>query len=233
VNDSRIIEGMKRQLEIRRARLDAGDTSLGWKVGFGAPIFLEKLGIDAPLVGFLTGSTVLEPDVQLSVAGWAHTIAEPEIAVYLGDDLSGEIDRDTARAAITAIGPIIELAEVTFPANGPDDVQAVLVENIYNRHVILGQPDESRAGCNLDGLLATIHKDGELVAETRDPQANTGDYIDIVRHIAKLLPLFGEHLRAGEIIITGSIVPPIPMTDSEEIRFSLEPIGAVAINPPS
>jgi 2-keto-4-pentenoate hydratase len=47
---------MDRQLTLRQARLDAGETSLGWKVGFGAPAALERLGLDAPLVGFLTGS---------------------------------------------------------------------------------------------------------------------------------------------------------------------------------
>ena len=47
------------------------------------------------------------------------------------------------------------------------------------------------------------------VAETTDPQAMTGDLIEIVRHVAGLLAAFGERLRSGDIIITGSTVPAV------------------------
>lgn len=226
-SDPRILQGMKKQLEIRRARLDAGDEALGWKVGFGAPASLQSLDIDAPLIGFLTRSVQLAPGVAVSVADWTKAIAEPEIAVYLGTDLSGEIDRDTARAAIAAIGPAIELADVIFT---PTDVEEILVSNIFNRHVIFGERDTTRAGIVLDGLVSKIYRGDEQIAETSDPQANTGDLVDIVRHLSSFLPLFGEQLRAGDLIITGSVVPPIPIVAEENIRYSLEPIGDVAIN---
>ncbi|HLA45684.1 MAG TPA: hypothetical protein VJZ27_19700, partial [Aggregatilineales bacterium] len=60
-NDSRIVQGMKKQLEIRRTRLESGIEPLGWKVGFGAPSALQNLNIDAPLIGFLTADTLLPP----------------------------------------------------------------------------------------------------------------------------------------------------------------------------
>ena len=49
--DARVVRGMQAQLELRRRRLDGGDEPLGWKVGFGAPAMLERLGISGPLVG--------------------------------------------------------------------------------------------------------------------------------------------------------------------------------------
>jgi 2-keto-4-pentenoate hydratase len=36
-------------------------------------------------------------------------------------------------------------------------------------------------------------------------------------------------LRAGQIIITGSIVPPLWVEAGEEIVFALEPVGSVSI----
>jgi 2-keto-4-pentenoate hydratase len=188
---------------------------------------LQSLNIDAPLIGFLTSSTLLSPGAAVSVAGWAKAIAEPEIAVYMGEDLSGDVDRDTARAAVAAIGPAIELADVIFT---PNDVEEILVSNIFNRHIILGEKDSSRAGLVLDGLVSNIYKGDEQIAETSDPQANTGDLVDIVRHLASLLPRFGEGLRAGDLIITGSVVPPISIVGTENIRYSLDPMGTVSIN---
>lgn len=225
-SDPRIMRGMETQLKLRRTCLEAGETSLGWKVGFGAPAALERLELDAPLVGFLTSSTVLPSGAAVPVTTWTKPAVEPEIAVYLAQDLSGGADRDAVRAAIGALGPAIELADVSFP---PDDVEAILAGNIYNRHVILGCSDPSRAGCVLDGLAGRVARNGAEIAVPEDLQSLTGDLVDIVGHIADLLALFGETLRAGELIITGSIVPPLWVSPGEEIHYDLTPIGAMSV----
>ena len=42
---------------------------------------------------------------------------------------------------------------------------------------------------------------------------------------------FGEKLSAGDVIITGSITPPIMLEDDEtEIGHALDPIGEVSVN---
>ncbi len=226
-SDPRILRGMKNQLRLRQDRLNAGEKALGWKVGFGAPAAMERLRIDAPLIGFLTDGTLLHSDAALSLSGWTKPVAEPEIAVYIGHDLSEGADRETTRVTIASIGPAIELADVSFP---PEDVEAILAGNVYNRHVIFGRADSSRAGCVLDGLAGRVYRNGKEVAATTDPQALTGDIIDIVRHIADLLAALGERLRAGEMVITGSILPPLWIKSKEEIRFTLDPIDTVSIN---
>lgn len=78
--DARVARGMAAQLERRRERLAAGERPLGWKVGFGAAAAMERLGIDRPLVGFLTDRGLLEDGAEVPVGGW-HAPAQPEIAV--------------------------------------------------------------------------------------------------------------------------------------------------------
>lgn len=225
--DVRVLRGLETQFERRQAGLDAGEEPIGWKVGFGAAAAMERLQIDAPLIGFLTDKTLLQTGATVSVASWTKAAAEPEIGVYLGHDLSGKVDRETARGAIASIGPIIEIADVSFP---PDDVETILAGNIYHRGVILGRRDSSRAGCRLDDLVCRVHRNGTEFAATTELQALTGDLIDIVRHVAYLLGLFDERLHAGDVIITGSIVPPLGITESEEIRYTLEPVDTISIN---
>lgn len=224
--DSRILRGMEKLLKLRQGRLDAGEKSIGWKVGFGAPASLEALRLDAPLVGFLTDKVLLDSGSALSIAGWTKPAAEPEIAVYLNRDLPGVSDRETIQAAISAIGPAIEIADVHFP---PNDVEAILAGNIYNRHVILGKSDNSRAGCTLDGLVGRIYRNGQEIATVTDLQVLTGNFIGIVQHVANLLASLGQMLRSGDVIITGSIVPPLWIERDEEIRFDLDPIDKLTI----
>jgi 2-keto-4-pentenoate hydratase len=72
---------------------------------------------------------------------------------------------------------------------------------------------------------------GAEFARTTDPQANTGRWIDIVSHVANVLAAFGERLRAGEVIITGSVVPPIAIEPDETgLAFALDPVGAVSVS---
>lgn len=224
--DPRIARGMTAQLSRWRERLNGGEQALGWKVGFGARAAMEKLGITAPLIGFLTDRALVSSGVTLSLANWKKPLAEPEIAVHMGSDLPAGADRDAVKRAIRGIGPAIELADLDRP---PDDVEQILAGNIYQRHVILGPCDTSRAGGVLDGLTGRILRNGTEVARTSDPQANTGDLIDIVRHVADVLAACGERLRAGQIIITGSIVPPLWVEVGEEVVFQLDPIGGVSI----
>jgi 2-keto-4-pentenoate hydratase len=226
-NDPRILRGMEKQLRLRQDRLKAGEKLVGWKVGFGAPAALQRLSLDAPLVGFLTDKVLLPSNATVSIQGWTKPAVEPEVAVYLGQDLTGTIDSASARAAIAALGPAIELADVHFP---PDDVEAILAGNIYNRHVILGRADSSRAGCNLNGLIGRVSRNAGELPAISDVQALTGNIVDIVSHVAHLLSLFGEGLRAGEFIICGSIVPPLWAEPKDRIAYTLGPIDTIAVN---
>ena len=224
--DPRIIRGMGKQFKLRRDRLNAGENPIGWKVGFGASVSLKRLQLDAPLIGFLTDKTLLPSNAAVSVAGYVKPAIEPEIAVYMGRDLPGATDRDTTRAALASLGPAIELADVHFP---PDDVELILAGNIYNRHVILGQADSGRGGCVLDGLIGRVSRNGQDLPAVTDLQALTGNIVDIVNHVAGLLSFFGELLCAGDVIITGSILPPLSIVPNEEIMYRLEPIDVVSI----
>jgi 2-keto-4-pentenoate hydratase len=144
----------------------------------------------------------------------------------MGKDLPGSANREAAKNAIAGIAPAIELADVDFP---PDDVEAILKGNIYQRHVVLGACDRTRARCVLDGLTATVARNGNEIARTQDTQETTGDLVDIVRQVADMLSAFGERLRAGQVVMTGSITPPLWVEPGEEILFSLDPVGSVSV----
>lgn len=224
--DERLARGMAAQLDLRRRRLDGGDAPLGWKVGFGAPEMMEKLAIDGALVGFLTRRAVLASGASLALSDFTKMAVEPEIAVHMGADLAAGSDRTAARAAIAGLAPAIEIADATFP---PVDAEQILAANIYQRHVVLGDLDTSRAGARLEGLNARVSTNGDEVANTSDLEVNTGNIIDTVRHVADTLGQIGETLRAGEIIIAGSIVPPFWIDAAQELEFALDPIGTISL----
>jgi 2-keto-4-pentenoate hydratase len=188
---------------------------------------MERLNIRMPLVGYMMQKSLVPNGGSVSFAGWTQPVAEPEIAVHMGKDLRGEADRIATIAAIGALGPAIELADLNPP---PADVEVTLAGNIFHRHVILGPPDASRAGARLDGLAGLVFRRGAQVARQEDLQANIGNIVDIVAHVAGTLAAYGEKLRADDVIITGSIVPP-PLIEADETEFAyaLEPMPRLSV----
>jgi 2-keto-4-pentenoate hydratase len=227
VEDPRLTRGMQAQLARRREILAAGRQPIGWKVGFGARAWLEKFGVSGPLVGFLTDAGLLEDGTTVSLADWAKPVAEPEIAIHMGRDLGSGADADTVKAAVAALGPAIELADLDPP---PEEVEAILSDNIFHRHIILGPKDASRAGARLDGLAARVRRKGAELDVPADLETNTGPLLGIVRHVADTLAAHGERLHAGDLIIAGSIVPPLSLdADDREIAYELAPVGAISV----
>jgi 2-keto-4-pentenoate hydratase len=223
-----IQKGMPVQLEKRRARIAAGERPLGWKVGLGAPASMQKLGLQAPVVGFLMQRALLLSGSTVSLDGWTKPVAEAEICVRMATDLRGGATAETALAAIKEILPAIELADLD-PPPAPDNIDAVLEGNIYQRHVVLC--GNTRFGGSVSGLTSRLFRRGEVVNTTTDPEALTGKLVDIVAHVANTLSAFGEKLSAGDVIITGSITPPIMIeADETEIGHALDPIGEVSVN---
>lgn len=229
LDDPRIARGMTTQLADRSKKLAAGEKPLGWKVGFGSSAAMERLTIKTPLVGFLLAGGRVVDGATVSLTGWSKAMVEPEIAVHMGKDLAGGADEATARAAIAALGPSFELIDMHMP---PADPEAVLACNIYQRGVVVGTPDTAHAGAKLGGLSARIFRRGtEMATVANDAlEANTGKVIDNVRQVADTLAANGETLRAGEVIIIGSLVPPIAVDGpGDEIGFELAPIGRVTV----
>jgi len=221
--DDRVRRGMDAMWALRRDRIAAGDRHIGWKIAFGPKPVQEKLGISAPLVGFLTESCVLRSGETAKLAGWGRPIAEPEIAVFMERDLGAGADAAAATAAIAKLGPAFELIDSPTP---PEDPEVVLKGNIAHRHVVLGPTGMAAP----EQMKARVFRGEAEVAGASDVTAAPGDPRVLIAYVAEYLAAFGEKLRAGDLVICGSVVAPIPLETSDEtMRFVLEPLGEVSV----
>jgi 2-keto-4-pentenoate hydratase len=220
--DPRVRRGMERQLELRRRLIEDGARPIGWKLGLGTPAAMEKHGTAAPLVGFLTDRSLLEPGGGCAIGDWDRPTAEPEVAVHIASDVPAGADREAATAAIGALGPALELVDL----EATEDVEAILAGDIFHRHVVLGPAD-----ARLDDPLRAEIRLGEADRRTvDDPFALTGDPARAVAHVASHLSAFGATLRAGDALIIGSILPAIAVSAGDRLRYRLEPLAELAVD---
>jgi 2-keto-4-pentenoate hydratase len=221
--DPRVVRGFERQLEARRRRLETGEQPVGWKLGMGTQQAMEAIGTTGPLVGYLTQRTLVPAGREVVVGDWTEAVLEPELAVHVAHDVPGGADLETAAAAIGSLAPAIELVDFDGPRG---HVESVLAGNIFHRAVLLGD----RGAASAEGVRLDLVRDGETVAETDEPTALNGPLPELVRHVADFLAAFGEMLRAGEVIITGSVVPALPVAAGQRLEARFPPLGEVSVS---
>lgn len=176
---------------------------IGWKVGFGSPEAMRRLGIERPLVAPLPESGLLPDGAAVSLAGWTRPVLEAEVAVWAGGGL----------------GAAIELADLEFP---PDDAARILASGIYHRHVLLAPPIDRP----LAGVIGRVFRDDEEVASTSDLTALTGAHDDV---LAAVTAHAERELQDGEVVITGAVVPPLPVAAGEHWTVDMGPLGRLAV----
>jgi 2-keto-4-pentenoate hydratase len=195
----------------RQDELDAGAEHLGWKVGFGSPAAMAALAIDRPLVGYLTAGRRLAPGATVSVAGWTRGVIEAEIAAYVGPDL-----------AVDGWGLAVELADVDHP---PSDVEEILAGNVYHRHVLFG----GRVAVLPEERGVSVRLDGEEVAATSDPDELVGELGWVLATTASTLAAAGNELRPGDVVITGSMIPPMEIAPGQLWEVSAPGLGSIDV----
>lgn len=224
--DPRVVAGTQQQLARRRERLAAGERHLGWKLAFGAPAALEQTGLAAPVLGFLTDRSVVEPGARVRVADWTKPGLEPEIAVYLARELPADASPADAVAAIGEIGAAIELIDTERPLS---ELEENLPANVFHRHVVLGRGRAAWGERDAATLPVRVLRDGEEVAATRRPAQATGEVSVLVAHVARYLAAFGERLGAGDLVMTGSATPLVAAEPGHLYRVEIAGLGDVEV----
>ncbi|MBD3610750.1 MAG: hypothetical protein HUJ30_09395, partial [Gammaproteobacteria bacterium] len=113
-----ITQGMALQLENRRDALLAGQTHLGWKLGFNDPAARERCQLPSPIAGYLTHSTLLAQNSSYQADENASILLEAELAIQITQDVDQPIDQHDAEGLISAVAPAIELVDMSA---GMDD----------------------------------------------------------------------------------------------------------------
>ena len=159
----------------------------------------------------------------MDVSTWTKPLLEAEVAAHLGSDLGAGASADEALAAVVGWSVAIELADLDVQ---PTHIEQVLADNIFHRHVLLGPivPDLPA------DLSFTVFRGGDSVAATSTPFELTGALGTILASAASTLASCGASLSAGDVVITGSVVPPIDVSGGGSWRVVAPDLGEVAVD---
>ena len=207
--------GLRRMLDARSRAIDAGERPAGWKIGWNAPAVRERLGVGSSVIGFLLESGIRPADQPVPLEGTTKPGAEVELGLRIGEG-----------GTLAAVGPAIELIDVHGDFF---DVEAALAANVWNRGAVVGDAQDWAPGM-LDDIRVMVEHNGERFADPARPKDAIGDPEDLVRFVAATLGSLGEDLRAGDVILSGLLVPGAVWTGpGDRVSADYGPLGRLEI----
>jgi len=217
--------GMEAQLALWRRTVQAHGQRLGWKIGFNDRASQQRMGIAAPVLGFLRRDRLLASGGVFRMPVNSVIKAEVEVAIRLGRDVAAGATVAEAEAAIAAFAPAVEVVDVTQPLDG---IEAVLRGNLYQAAVLIGPEQVAIPSAPRQAIQARLHVDGMPAGES-EPLRLPERFGELARLAAEILGQHGERLAAGDWIICGAIIEPIVVKPGDRIEVDMAPFERITL----
>lgn len=209
-------------------RLDDGERIIGKKIGVTSQAVMNLLGVNQPDFGILTDAMAYNSGEVIPMATLIQPKAEGEIAFVLKHDL---------------IGPGVTVADVLRATDGVMVCFEIVDSRIRDWKIRIQDTVADNASCGVfvlsDRLVPVsevdlslcgmvLEKNGEIVA-TGAGAATMGSPAVAVAWLANTLGRLGMSLKAGEVILSGSLGPMIPVRAGDNLRVSIGGIGSCSV----
>ncbi|MGE0700522.1 MAG: 2-keto-4-pentenoate hydratase [Hyphomicrobiaceae bacterium] len=198
----------------------------GLKIAVTTKIMQELMGIDHPCGGMIYAANIHASPHMLSLGRYMHVVLEFELAVRVGRTLGKKASpwtREEVRAEISEVMPAYELIEDRNAVYKETRPATLVADNAWNAGIVLGKPMAVPKTMELDRLLGRLTMPGGV------REGRTDDPMGALAWCVNLAADRGRPLEAGQVVITGSVIPTLSIAAGETFSFELEGLGKVDI----
>jgi 2-oxopent-4-enoate/cis-2-oxohex-4-enoate hydratase len=212
-------------LRFLERRTADGERVIGKKIGVTSKPVQDMLGVHQPDFGFLTDRMHYPNGAAIPVAG--HLIApraEAEIAFRLKADLVGpNVTEADVLAATACIMPCFEIVDSRI-RDWKIRIQDTVADNASCGVFVLGDREGDPRAFDLPSLHVRVFKNGQPLSEGRGA-AVQGNPLTAVAWLANTLGRYDIPFKAGDIILSGSVVPLEPVKAGDSMHCVVEGLG--------
>ena len=227
--DITIEDAYQISLRLLANRSRAGERVIGKKIGVTSEAVMNMLDVRQPDFGFLTDAMRHDGEMPISEL-LIQPRAEGELAFVLKSDLVGPgITNAQVLAATEAVLPCFEVVDSRI-SDWRIKIQDTVADNAscglftINEQAAIAPGQIDLAGCRM-----VVRKNGNVISEGVGAAA-MGSPVNCVAWLANTLGQFGITLNAGDIILSGSLVPLEPVTAGDVMALSIDGIGDCAVS---
>ena len=202
---------------------------VGYKVGLTSATMQAFCRIDHPIAGVVLASRLDQTGARILLRDFGRLGLEFEIAVRIKSDIPATAKAFTAEAIaphIGGVGAAIELVDDRSADYASIDVRSLVADNSWNAGIVLSE--FKSAWPDLEAVLGRASKDGDLIGEGYGRDI-LGHPFNSVAWLATQLASRGATLKAGEVVMTGSVMKTIFPEHDAHYRFELQGLGFVEV----
>ena len=223
-SDLRIDDAYAISLDFLARRQKDGERVVGKKIGVTSKAVQYMLGVFQPDFGFLTDKMSVVGDISIAQTGLIQPRAEAEIAFILKDSLRGpNVTAQQVIDATESIAPCFEIVDSRIDGWKISIIDTV-ADNASCGVFILGDARADPRAYDLPNLKVSVTKNGTPLSEGLG-SAVQGNPAEAVAWLANTLGAYGVTLNAGDIILSGSLVPLENAVAGDVFEMTLHGIG--------
>lgn len=219
------------QAETLRIRTrEMGQTAIGYKIGATNTLARELLGTPEPFYGRLYDASSSDGTGMTFVAG-VHKVAEPEIALRIAEDLDpagAPFDAAAIRAATGAVLPAIEIVASCFDPWIEVGAPTLIADNGAHGLWRMGTALVAFDHLDLEGLEVSVTTTRAGGFSGKGGAVDGGPF-GAAAWLANRLAAQGLGLKAGDLISTGTVTPPIPLSGADRIEADFGALGHMVL----
>ncbi len=212
--------------ELIRRRVAAGDALAGYKVAGSSLAVRADEHVEGPIVGCVMRSRI-RPESEAIAFTAGRMAIEAEIGVLLKRDLAGpNATLLDAFAAADCVFPAFEI--LAFPGGPrPSHPSRILASNFRGGYVLGGPPTPVHGiDLRLEGVALSIN--GEPLGSATGVEV-LGNPMNALPLIANTLADSGQRLKAGMIVMTGSLLANAPVKPGDRVEAAFSRLGRIAV----
>ena len=209
-------------------RLGAGERVVGKKIGVTSQAVMNMLGVFQPDFGILLDGMVYNEGQPIDARTLIQPKAEGEIAFVLKHDLMGPgVSAADVIAATEGVMACFEIVDSRIE-NWKIKIQDTVADNASCGVFVLGDRLVDPRDVDLGTCGMVLEKNGEIVA-TGAGAAALGHPANAVAWLANTLGSLGMGLKAGEVVLSGSLAAMVPVQAGDSLRVSIGGIGGCSV----
>lgn len=210
-------------------RVAAGERVIGKKIGLTSKAVQNMLGVMQPDFGFLTDGMAYSQGQEMPISEQLiQPKAEGEIAFILKKDLMGPgLTAADVIAATECVIPCFEVVDSRVE-DWLIKIQDTVADNASCGLFVLGDTAVSPRQVDLRTVGMVVEKNGSLLS-TGAGAAALGSPVNCVMWLANTLGEFGIPLKAGEVILSGSLVPMENVKAGDFMSISVGGMGTASV----
>lgn len=216
-------------LRMVNRRVESGESIIGKKIGVTSKAVQNMLNVHQPDFGYLTDRMVYGNGDEMPISEQLiQPRAEGEIAFMLKRDLIGPgVSNADVLRATEAVIPCFEIVDSRI-RDWQIKIQDTVADNASCGLFVLGDKAVDPRKVDLATAGMVVEKNGELLS-TGAGAAALGSPVNCVAWLANTLGSFGIPLKAGEVILSGSLVPLEPVVAGDFMRVEIGGIGSASV----